>query len=145
MNTAKDILRKLRDEIPYFLPTKADPYIIESMELHTDLATKTLQEENRQLLEWKRQQLEVWGPVDDWGQKNVELGKSIQSEVLKTLEDYQQLKERADKMVLTLIKCKSWIQGDRLHNNPGIQMGAAKLMDEITEALTAYQTNKNEG
>lgn len=90
MNTAKEILRKMRDEMPYALPDVMVPYIIEAIELHTDLATKALQEENRQLKERAEKMAKALDELSRFsGNSNNQFLKYVNSVSTKALTAYQ--------------------------------------------------------
>jgi uncharacterized phage infection (PIP) family protein YhgE len=82
--------------------------ILAAMQEYADLQTKDIQQEVEDLKRWKREQLEVWAPIDIWAQKNpaIKLGQSKSKFVLKTLQDYQQLKDRLEDATKALQESK---------------------------------------
>jgi hypothetical protein len=70
--------------------------ILAAMQEYADLEKKELQQEVDQLRRWKREQMEVWGPLSEYGQTmDIKLGSSIPAAMLNRLQEYQQVKERA--------------------------------------------------
>ncbi len=61
-------------------------------------------EHEKTVLQWKRQQLAIFGPILDFMQrdKSIQLGSSLSKVVLSRLESYDQLKIAADKMAIGL-------------------------------------------
>lgn len=72
--------------------------------LEANKEIERLTQSNKELEEWKRQQLEVTGPIFEWGQsqKDITVGTSIIKEVLRRLEEYKVLKGSNKELVEAL-------------------------------------------
>lgn len=68
---------------------------------HINNSYHQLKSENEELKEWKRQQLLVWGKVDDFVRPTCQWGDSVSDEALKRLKEYDELKSENERLKKT--------------------------------------------
>ncbi len=87
------------------------PDILEEYEEYAsslkDERIRELEEENRRLTQWKKEQIEVWSPVLDWFQDNKSIppGTSISKEALRRSQEFERLEEENKRL---REKCNQW-------------------------------------
>lgn len=90
-------------------PSLAECYFNESKKALARVSE--LERENKELIQWKKEQMEVWGPVLDWFQenKNIPLGTSISKEALRRSQEFERLEKEVETLREVLKDVKTYI------------------------------------